>query len=189
LQTILIPSQPYQSGEGRVQFPSEIGYIKIFDTALLNSYLALDFVKNKFPSNLIFMYGKQRQAQGRKTSDYLPMYAIKTLENGTAQLEGDYIESAVADYTEKEMPSIKMKMNAAGTRIWANLTEKNINRPIAIVLDNVVYSIPIVNGVIPNGYSEITGMFTTDETVDFAEILHLGKLPVSVKIVQFTVKK
>jgi SecD/SecF fusion protein len=189
LQTILTPAQVYQTEDGRVQMPAEIGRIKISDTALLNSYLALDFVKNKFPPNLVFMYGKQEQAQkGKKASDILQVYAIKTLENGTAPLEGDYIESATADYTEKGMPSIKMRMNAAGTRIWAKLTEKNINRPIAIVLDNIVYSAPNVMSTIPNGSSEITGSFTTDESVDFAEILHLGKLPVPVKIVQFVVK-
>ncbi|MDR0794280.1 MAG: protein translocase subunit SecDF [Chitinophagaceae bacterium] len=185
LRTILNPAQPYQGEDGKVQIPAAIGYVKISDTALLNSYLALDFVKNKFPSNAVFMYGKPEPAKnGKKASDILALYAIRTLDNGLAPLEGDNVESASADYDDKGRNAIKMNMNTMGTRIWAKLTEKNVGKPIAIVLDNIVYSAPNVTNIIPNGSSEITGSFTTTEAQDLASILQSGKLPAPAKIVQ-----
>ena len=64
-------------------------------------------------------------------------------------------------------------MDPIGTRIWAKMTEKNIGRPIAIVLDNVVYSAPFVNSVIPNGSSEISGNYSITEAQDIADILQI----------------
>ena len=76
-----------------------------------------------------------------------------------------------------------MEMDATGTRIWAKLTTANVGKPIAIVLDNIVYSAPFVNGPIPNGSSEISGSFSVQEAQDLADILKSGKLPAPAKIV------
>jgi SecD/SecF fusion protein len=76
-----------------------------------------------------------------------------------------------------------MEMDATGTRIWAKMTTANVGKPIAIVLDNVVYSAPFVNGPIPNGSSQISGSFSTTEASDLADILKSGKLPAPAKIV------
>ena len=77
-----------------------------------------------------------------------------------------------------------MLMDATGTRTWASMTKRNIGKPIAIVLDNTVYSAPFVNGEIPNGSSEISGSFTVNEAQDLADILSSGKLSAPAKIVQ-----
>src|SRR4028118_1052477 len=77
-----------------------------------------------------------------------------------------------------------MNMDKVGEKIWAKMTGDNIGKPIAIVLDNVVYSAPFVNSVIPNGNSEITGGFDLKEAQDMADILKSGKLPAPAKIVQ-----
>ena len=75
-------------------------------------------------------------------------------------------------------------MDAVGTRIWAKMTEDNIGRGIAIVLDGVVYSAPNVNSAIPNGSSVISGKYSLNEAQDLADILKSGKLPAPAKIVQ-----
>ena len=77
-----------------------------------------------------------------------------------------------------------MQMNSDGARRWAQLTKANINRAIAIVLDNSVYSAPRVNGEISGGNSEITGNFTIEETKDLANTLNSGKMPAPTRIVQ-----
>ena len=64
------------------------------------------------------------------------------------------------------------------------MTEENIGKPIAIVLDNVVYSAPNVISKIDAGNSSISGSFTTEEAQDLANILKAGKLPAPAKIVQ-----
>ena len=84
-------------------------------------------------------------------------------------------------------PDISMQMNIEGTRIWRNLTRRNISKPIAIVLDNKVYSAPVVNTEITNGQSSISGNFTIEEAQDLANILKIGKLPAPTKIIEETV--
>ena len=92
--------------------------------------------------------------------------------------------SATQDYDETGRIAIRMSMDRVGTRLWADLTSKNIGKPIAIVLDNFVYSAPFVNVAITDGNSEITGNYSLAEAQDLADILQSGKLPAPARIVQ-----
>jgi SecD/SecF fusion protein len=174
--------QPQQDDKGNVQYSAYIGYVPKKDTAQLGSYLRNDLVKSKFPANLAFMYGYAQGKDGVQ-GDMLALYAIKTLDNGQAKLEGNNVSDANPDFDEKGKPAISMKMDATGTRIWAKMTEDNVGKPIAIVLDNFVYSAPNVINPIPNGNSQISGSFTIQESKDLAGILQSGKLPAPAKIV------
>ena len=177
-------TQPYNDGAGKTVFPAAIGYIQSKDTGTLNGYLRLDFVKNKFPANLQFMYGKSEASTDPKFKDILTLYAIKTLDNGQAELEGDHISNAAQDYDDRGRIAIKMNMDKIGTNLWAKMTTKNAGKPIAIVLDNFVYSAPNVNEPITTGNSQISGSYTLKEAQDLSEILESGKLPAPAKIVQ-----
>ena len=176
-------TQPYQGKNGQFTFPAEIGYTLKKDTATLNAYLALPEVKSKFPSNLVFMYGKV-ESEDPKTKDVLPLYAIKTLDNGIAELEGDHVANAAQDFDERGKVAIKMNMDKVGTSIWGKMTTRNIGKPIAIVLDNIVYSAPNVNDAITTGNSQISGNYSLKTAQDLAQILESGKLPAPAKIVQ-----
>lgn len=176
-------AQPYKAENGKNIFPSSIGYIQSKDTTTLNSYLRLESVKSKFPSNLVFMYGKV-DSDDPKSRDILMLYAIKTLDNGQAELEGDHISGASQDYDERGRVAIKMNMDKIGSNIWAKMTTRNVGKPIAIVLDNIVYSAPNVNDPITTGNSQISGNYSIKEAKDLAEILESGKLPAPAKIVQ-----
>jgi SecD/SecF fusion protein len=177
-------TQPYNDGAGKPVFPAAIGYIQSKDTGTLNGYLRLDFVKTKFPANLQFMYGKAEASTDPKFKDILTLYAIKTLDNGQAELEGDHISSASQDYDERGRIAIKMNMDKIGTNLWSKMTTKNAGKPIAIVLDNFVYSAPNVNEPITTGNSQISGSYSLKEAQDLSEILESGKLPAPAKIVQ-----
>lgn len=177
-------AQPYaDQASGRTIFPAALGYIQSKDTGTLNDYLKLDFVKAKFPSNLVFMYGKTESSDA-SMKDILAFYAIKTLDNGQAELEGDHISSASQDFDERGRIAIKMNMDKVGSNIWAKMTTRNVGKPIAIVLDNFVYSAPNVNDPITTGNSQISGSYTLKEAQDLSEILESGKLPAPAKIVQ-----
>ena len=176
-------TQPYQGKNGQSIFPAEIGYTFKSDTSKLNAYFALPEVKSKFPSNLVFMYGKN-ESEDAKNKDVLPIYAIKTLDNGQAELEGDHVANAAQDFDERGKVAIKMNMDKLGTSIWAKMTSKNVGKPLAIVLDNIVYSAPNVNDAITTGNSSISGNYTLKTAQDLAEILESGKLPAPAKIVQ-----
>jgi SecD/SecF fusion protein len=179
---VLQIAQPYQGNDGKVIYPASIGYIASKDTGTLNDYLRMDFVKNKFPSNLVFMYGKA-ELNDPKLKDILTLYAVKTLDNGQAELGGEGI-SASQDYDERGRIAIKMNMDRIGTAIWAKMTGRNVGKPIAVVLDNFVYSAPNVNEAITTGNSQIAGNYTVKEAQDLAQILESGKLPAPAKIVQ-----
>ncbi|MBV9987373.1 MAG: protein translocase subunit SecDF [Chitinophagaceae bacterium] len=182
LGKLISGAQPYQGSDGKAVYPAMIGYIASKDTGTLNDYLRLDFVKNQFPSNLVFMYGKA-ELNDPKFKDILTLYAIKTLDNGQAELGGEGI-SASQDYDERGRVAIKMNMDRIGTAIWTRLTTRNVGRPIAVVLDNFVYSAPNVNEPITTGNSQIAGSYTVKEAQDLAQILESGKLPAPAKIVQ-----
>ncbi|MDQ6812632.1 MAG: protein translocase subunit SecD, partial [Bacteroidota bacterium] len=183
ISSIMQIIQPQQGKDGQMQFPAAIGYIQTKDTATFDSYMNMAIVKSKFPTNLVFMFGKT-ESDDPKAAGIVPVYAIKTVEGGTAKLDGTHVSDSRQDFDERGRVAIKMNMDKVGERIWAKMTGDNIGKPIAIVLDNIVYSAPFVNGVIPNGSSEITGSYSLTEAQDMADILESGKLPAPAKIVQ-----
>jgi len=175
---------PQQSQDGKTQYYSAIASVEAKDTSLANKYLDISVVKNNFPPNIKFLYGLEQKNE-KNGQRYFELYAIKTVP-GTdkAKLEGEGVEDSRADYDEHGRPAIKMTMTPTGSRIWGKLTTDNVSRPIAIVLDNIVYSAPNVNGPIEGGNSEISGNFTVQQAQDLASILRIGKIDAPAKIVQ-----
>ena len=179
------PIAPQQGQDGRMSFAPYLGFISIRDTSIFNEYLNIENVKNQFPTNMRIVYGvPEKNAQGLK-SEVLPVYALKTVEGSDkARLEGDGVQQAIQDYDDRGRPAIKMIMTKQGERIWGEMTTENVGKPIAIVLDNIVYSAPNVINPITTGTSEISGSFTIEEAQDLSNILQSGKLPAPAKIVQ-----
>ena len=111
-----------------------------------------------------------------------PVYHLVALK-GDAVLEGDAVTSASSEYDNLRGNTVNMKMNDTGAQAWATITRNNIGRPIAIVLDEKVYSYPNVNNEITGGSSEITGNFTPEEANDLANVLKSGKMNAKVDVV------
>ncbi|MBN8879053.1 MAG: protein translocase subunit SecDF [Sphingobacteriales bacterium] len=169
--------------QGQKPFPS-IGYVAIKDTALVRQYLQTPAIRASFPTQLAWMYGIPERGKNNKPSNFVALYAIKTFGREKAKIEGDAISSASADYDQNGKPEVRMTMTATGSTAWAKMTGENLDKPIAIVLDNIVYSAPNVNQVIDGGTSQISGGFSVQEAQDLANILKAGKLPAPAKIVQ-----
>ncbi len=180
---ILNPQQPQQDASGKVVYPSAIGYVALQDTSKFNQYLQMEMVKNALPNNVKFLYGIDERA-GTSTQRAFPVYAIK-MQPGTdkAPLEGDAISAAQQSYDQKGQPSINMQMNPIGAKKWARLTEKNVGRPIAIALDDIIYSAPNIINPITGGNSEISGSFTVEQAQDLTKVLTSGRLDAPAKIV------
>ena len=165
-----------------------VGYCLGKDTAKVNKYLAVDYVRASFPKDVKFLWGAKPIDE--KTNSYA-LFAIK-MQVGTskAPLEGDKVVSARQDVDQNGKTEVSMTMNNEGAKIWKALTAKQVNKYgnndngcIAIVLDNYVYSAPRVENEIPNGRSSISGGFTIDEAKDLANILQAGKLPAPASII------
>jgi SecD/SecF fusion protein len=182
---VMSPAQGYQDKEtGKVSYPANIGFIQAKDTSIFFKYLDNEVFRSNIPADCRFMLGIEEK-DDKSRQRYFQVYAIKTIfGSDKAPLEGDGgIEDASAGFSENGKPSVNMRMTNSGAATWARLTTKNVGRPIAITLDNIVYSAPNVNGPIEGGNSEITGNFTLDQTQDMANILKAGKLAAPAKIV------
>ena len=139
--------------------------------------------KAALPSDLRLKWGVKGINDG-DGADFYYLYAIRVTErDGRAPLEGDVITDANDAFDNNGRPCVNMKMNIDGARRWAQLTKLNVNRCIAIVLDDNVYSAPNVRGEITGGSSEISGSFTPEETKDLANVLQSGKMPAPAHIV------
>ena len=117
------------------------------------------------------------------------LYAIKDKDvDGVAPLQGDVIAEATAAF-QNNKPCVNMTMNGVVAHTWANLTEEcaKSRRPIAVVLDGLVYSAPVPEGRIAGGHSVISGSFTIEETQDLATVLCSGKMLVPMRDVESNV--
>ncbi|WP_162051714.1 protein translocase subunit SecDF [Pontibacter pamirensis] len=164
------------------QMPSGIG-ANVRDTAQINDILSRPEVRGMFPSNMKFLWSV-KPISGDNRQDFVEFYAIKRGRGGDAPLTGEAINDARQDFDQTGRPEISMTMNPTGAKKWARLTGDNVGRQVAIVLDNYVYSAPVVQGEISGGSSSISGNFTIEEAQDLANILKAGKMPAPTRIVE-----
>jgi SecD/SecF fusion protein len=158
---------------------------QVQDTGRINKLLQDPAVMAMLPPNMRFAWAVKPQSdQSGKPTTILPLYALKRNRSGNAPLTGEAVVEARQSFDQFGRPDISMQMNVEGAKRWKKLTSENVGRQIAIVLDNYVYSAPVVQGEIPNGSSSITGNFTIEEAQDLANVLKAGKLPASPRIVE-----
>jgi len=163
-----------------------VGYAAQIDTAKVNDYLRSPAISSIIPQNMKLVWGVKPVTPESKVFE---LYALKSSKpDGSPALGGDVISDARADYDQRGNPEVVMVMNSDGARAWRTLTaaasaDPNNKKSVAIVLDNVVYSAPTVQGEIPNGISSISGNFQVEDTQDLANILKAGRLPAPAKVV------
>ena len=79
---------------------------------------------------------------------------------------------------------VQVSFNSAGAALFEKVTAENVKRRLAIVMDDHVYSAPVIQEAIRGGRATITGNFTLKEAHDLAIVLRAGALPVPVKIIE-----
>jgi protein-export membrane protein SecD len=79
---------------------------------------------------------------------------------------------------------VGIEFNSEGARVFERITGENVGKRIAIILDNTVYSAPVVKERISGGKASITGGFSMDEAKDLAIVLRAGALPAPVNVMQ-----
>ncbi len=94
------------------------------------------------------------------------------------------LTDARVNFTQYNEPYVSITFNRQGDRKFAQLTGEHVGERMAIVLDNVVFSAPVIREKIEGGRAQISGSFTTEESHDLAIILRAGALPAPVKIVE-----
>ncbi|MDZ4712891.1 MAG: protein translocase subunit SecD [bacterium] len=155
------------------------GYVKDSDKDRVQRILNRDDIKSIIPSDMQFAWSnKTFDASGEKIH---VLYAVKK----DPELTGKVITDARSNIDPtSNTPMVSMEMDSEGASDWARITGANINKRIAIVLDNVVYSSPVVRNKITGGNSQIEGMANVQEATLLEIVLKAGALPAPVKIIE-----
>jgi preprotein translocase subunit SecD len=102
-----------------------------------------------------------------------------------AVVTGDLLSEARVNIdTRFNEPYVSISFNATGARIFEEVTGANVKKRLAIILDNTVYSAPVIQEKISGGNAQITGRFTTEEARDLSIVLRSGALPAPLKMLQ-----
>ena len=142
-------------------------------------------VQKVIPPDYRFLWGKKDDVGG-DGQNYAQLYLVKK----NSSLTGNYLKNAFADvdqgYSSGRVGQavVSFQLNKKGARIFARVTADNINRRLAIVLDDRVYMAPNIRSRIPNGSGVIEGMDSMDAAKDLAIILRAGALPAPVHIIE-----
>jgi preprotein translocase subunit SecD len=100
-------------------------------------------------------------------------------------MTGEFIKDArVGLDSQFHEPYVTMEFTDVGARLFEQITAANVKKRLAIILDNNVYSAPVIQERIAGGRAQITGRFTTEQARDLAVVLRSGALPAPVKILE-----
>ena len=188
LFSVLSPSFP----QSQQQVSSIIGNAKVADTAKVNEYLSMKAVRALLPNDMKYTkflwdakpFSALLKSNGEAV-EMINLYAIKSNREDMAPIEGDVIDDASQEFGQTNKPEVSMTMNVRGTRLWGKMTTDNVGQFVAVVLDDYVYTAPIVNTPITNGRTSISGgSMTVSEAQDIANVLKAGKLPAAAHIIQ-----
>ncbi len=156
------------------------GMVAKADTGAVRRMLAAPAVRALLPPGTDLLYTASPQTGTTDGADVFELVAV----NQRVELAGDVVTDARAEYdTVTNAPEVSLTMNSEGASRWSQITSSNIGKPVAVVLDDVVYTFPTINGAIPNGRTQITGSFTRQQVTDIVTILKSGALPAPVNIV------
>jgi len=180
-----------QQGENRiliqlpgVQDPERakalIGKTALLEFKLLDERADVDrAVKEGPPEGDEVLYQRRVDKETKQESRIPFVVQKKTLLTGA-----DLSTARVSiDQTTSE-PHVSVELNAAGAKAFADLTEANVNKRLAIILDGNVHSAPVIRERIPSGQAQITGGFTSAEATDLAIVLRAGALPAPVQVLE-----
>lgn len=99
-------------------------------------------------------------------------------------LTGKYLKRANLEFDPNTRePLVALKFNEEGTKLFAKITKENLGKTVAIYLDGVLMSNPVVREEIPTGEAYISGSFNPEEARELVRNLNLGALPVPVSLI------
>ncbi len=101
-----------------------------------------------------------------------------------ALLTGANLSEAKIDFDQYNNPTVSIRFNKKGARDFERITGENVNKRLAIILDNSIYSAPNIQEKIAGGDAQITGNFTLAQANDLALVLRAGSLPAPVEILE-----
>lgn len=195
-------AKQYSSDPGSKDNGGDLGFVKsgtfvpefdkvLFDPSFQNGAVYPDLVESQFGWHIIKKIeergdGDNREVHGahilfkKYTAADFPKMAFKA-----TGLSGKNLKNAYVDYRSQGIgsPQIALQFDDEGTQLFADITKRNIGKPVAIFLDDEIISQPTVQNEILGGQAVITGNFTMKEANDLVKRLNEGALPVPITLV------
>ncbi len=155
-------------------------YVKADDRDKVKLWLQRPDVQKVIPDNCQFVFSANPAGFQNGQGIYV-LYCV----DKTPELTGGVITNAQANISpETSAPIVSMEMNSEGASEWARITGANVDKRMAIILDGVVYSAPVIRTKITGGRSQIEGSKDLQEAQLLAIILKAGALPAPVDIIE-----
>jgi preprotein translocase subunit SecD len=137
-----------------------------------------DALEGNLPEDDELLYQIKRDSYTGET-EKIPMVVKKD-----PIITGEMLKDAQVSFGELNQPHVTFDLNSEGADIFARFTGSHVGGRLAIVLDGVIYSAPVIQERIGGGRGQITGSFTDKEAHDLAIVLRSGSLPAPVKILE-----
>lgn len=158
--------------------PTMMGTAAAEDKVAIDRILNRSDIKNLFPPDTRFMWSADMNENPKSKKMVYTLYAIRFPESGEAMVGGtDISEAYVSRDQDKGEITVNLRMTPEGQAKWRDMTGANVGKAVAITMDNVVYSAPLVNEQISGGNTQISGNFSFDEAQDLVSLLNGGSLP------------
>ena len=147
----------------------------------------LEFKEQRSEAEIKKITDKQNEIKGKTPEEILKVPDFQVAYEdpfSSTDLTGKYLsKAALAFDPNTSAPEISLQFNDEGSKLFEDISGKNIGKPLAIYIDNVLLSAPVVQTKISGGKAQITGKFTVKEAQDLVKNLNAGALPVPIKMV------
>ena len=145
-------------------------------------------VKRKIPRGGKFLWGNQFESAQDEMGNFIEfrqLYYVSSdpeISGGMIREPRATMGGAGTDASGQWV--VNLSMSPEGTKRWSRFTGANINRQVAIVLDDKVFMAPVIRDKIPSGQTQVTGFADVNEAKDIANVLRAGELPAPVEIIE-----
>tara|TARA_Y100000590_G_scaffold467700_1_gene647533 strand:+ start:796 stop:2661 length:1866 start_codon:yes stop_codon:yes gene_type:complete len=168
--------------------PNGIGVLTS-EYEIVNDILMSEEVQTKIPRDGKFLWSSNEEKfsdpQTGTFFSYKSLFYVRKnpeIQGGMIKNPNANIGGAGTDVSGQWV--VNVSMNKEGTNKWRRFTGLNINKRVAIILDNKVYMAPFIRDKIPTGQTQISGFSDVNEAKDIANVLRAGELPASVDIIE-----
>lgn len=123
-------------------------------------------------------------AQGVGTTTMRNKAGQSVVVEDQALMTGDAVSDARVDFDPQGQVEVSLRLSSLGSQTFARITSENVGRQLAIILDGIVYSAPVIRDAITGGSASISGGFTVDEARQLKVVLKAGALPAPLEVLE-----
>jgi len=177
---IMVQMPGIENPERALEILGKTAYLE-FKLVEDNPELLKAAMEGNVPDGYQLIYEYEKDARG------IPQPNTPFLVLAQALLNGQDLNNARLSYSQGALPVVDLELNSEGAKKFADITSANVGKRLAIVLDGIVQSAPVIKERIPSGRAQISGSFTTQEANDLALVLQAGALPARIEVIDRTV--